>query len=225
MRRRVFDREPIAYIVGRKGFRRLDLAVDPRVLIPRPETEHLVEAALEHLGARESPVFADVGTGSGCIAVAVLHALPAARAHALDCSAQALAVAGRNAERHGVSARLALHAGDLLQPLPGSGDWGRLDAVLSNPPYIVRGDPLLSPDVAAHEPGVALYVPGEDPLAVAMRIADSAREALAPDGLLALEVGAGTASEAQRRLTALGYSSVRAVPDLAGIERVVLGVR
>jgi release factor glutamine methyltransferase len=216
---------PVAYLTGEREFWSLPFHLDRSVLVPRPETEHLVEVALAHVEGREAPVFADVGTGSGCIAVAVLHGAPRARAHALDCSPAALEVAARNAERHGVAGRLAFASGDLLEPLRPSADWGRLDAVVSNPPYVVRGDPSLAPDVAAHEPEVALYVPGPDALAVAQQIAEQAREALAPGGLLALEVGAGSAPEALRRLGALGYCDVRAVQDLAGIERVVLGLR
>lgn len=216
---------PLAYLTGEREFFSLGFEVSPDVLIPRPETEHVVEAAQAHLLGREGAAFADVGTGSGCIAVAVLHGLPAVRGHAVDLSPAALAVAARNAARHGVAERLVLHVGDLLAPLRGGADWGRLAAVLSNPPYIVRGDPTVAPDVAAHEPAQALYVEGADPLAVVRRLAEQALEALAPGGLLAVEVGAGSAAEAQAHLARLGYAAVRALRDLAGIERVVLGVR
>jgi release factor glutamine methyltransferase len=216
---------PVAYLTGEREFWSLPFAVDRRVLVPRPETEHLVEAAAARLEGRTDARLADVGTGSGCVAVALLRELPAARAHGLDRSADALAVARANAERHGVAERLELHAGDLLGPLRGHADWGRLDAVVSNPPYVVRGDATLAPDVAAHEPPEALYVDGDDPLAVAARLAEEARGALAPGGLLALEVGAGTAAEAERRLAALGYADLRTLPDLAGIPRVVLATR
>jgi release factor glutamine methyltransferase len=198
--------------------------VDPAVLIPRPETEHLVDAALDVLEGVAAPVFADVGTGSGCVVVTLLHALPAARAHATDVSAEALAVARENARRHGVLPRLSFHEGDVLAPLRAGADWGRLDAVVSNPPYVVRGDPTVEVDVRDHEPAAALYVPGADPLAVARRVAEEARAALRPGGLLALEVGMGSAPAAREALAALGYAEVRVLPDLAGIERIVTGV-
>lgn len=212
---------PVAYLLGTRGFWSLDFEVTPAVLVPRPETEHLVEVALEALRPCAAPCLADVGTGSGCVVLSVLHELPAARAHATDCSPAALEVARANAARHGLEARVAFHPGDLLEPLRSSPDWGRLDAVLSNPPYIVRGDPSVEPAVHAHEPHVALYVPGQDPLEVALRVAASAREALAPGGLLALEVGAGSATAACERLLALGWQEPTTWADLAGIERIV----
>jgi release factor glutamine methyltransferase len=216
---------PVAYLTGEREFYSLAFRVDRSVLVPRPETELLVEAAAQRLADRPAPVVADVGTGSGCVAVALLHSLEAARGHALDRSAGALLVARANAERHRVAARLLFHAGDLLEPLSGGPDWGRLDLVVSNPPYVVRGDPGLAPDVAAHEPPEALYVEGNDPLAVAMRLAEQSLGALAPGGCLALEVGAGSAADAITRLTALGYADARSLPDLAGIERVVVATR
>ncbi len=214
---------PVAYLVGEREFWSLAFAVSPAVLVPRPETEHLVEAALAALAGCPAPVIADVGVGSGCVAVSVLHGLAAARGHGLDLSAEALEVARGNAERHGVAGRLTLHRGDLLAPLRGSPDWGRLNAVLANPPYIVRGDPTVEAGVAAHEPALALYVSGDDPLELATRIAEQALEALAPGGFLALEVGAGSAPEACRRLAALGYADVRSIRDLSQIERIVTG--
>lgn len=212
---------PVAYLLGTRGFWSLDFKVSPAVLVPRPETEHLVEVALQALRERPAPVLADVGTGSGCVVLSVLHELPGARAHATDCSAAALEVARENAAQHGLEGRVAFHLGDLLEPLRASPDWGRLDAVLSNPPYIVRGDPSVEPGVHAHEPHAALYVPGDDPLEVALRVAAAAREALAPGGLLALEVGAGSAAPACERLLALGWEEPTAWADLAGIDRIV----
>lgn len=216
---------PLAYVTGEREFYSLPFRVDRRVLIPRPETEHLVEAAHRHLLGMDRGVLADVGTGSGCIVVAALHGLPAARGHALDRSAAALEVARENAERHGVTARVAFHEGDLLAPLRGTPDWGRLDVVVSNPPYIVRSDPTVAPDVAAHEPPEALYVAGDDPLEPFRRLAEQALSALRAGGLLAVEVGAGSARAGLAHLERLGYREVRSIPDLAGIERVVLGLR
>jgi release factor glutamine methyltransferase len=216
-------RTPVAYLLGEREFFSLVFAVDRRVLVPRPETELLVEVAREHLRACEAPLFCDVGTGSGCVAVALLHELPAARGLAVDLAPGALEVAGANAARHRVQARLALLEGDLLEPLRGGEAWGRLDAVLSNPPYVVRGDPALEEDVRAHEPEQALYVPGDDPLEPARRLAAQALEALAPGGLLALEIGFGSGAEARALLASLGYADVAVHPDLARVERVVAG--
>jgi release factor glutamine methyltransferase len=214
---------PVAYLTGEREFYALPFHVGPDVLVPRPETEGLVDAAVAALCDLAAPRFADVGTGSGCVAVAVLRHVPAASAIATDRSSPALAVAARNAERHGVSARLSLRAGHLLEPLRGDPAFGALDAVLSNPPYVVRGDPTLAPDVAAHEPEGALYVEGTDPLAVARELAAAAREALAPGGLLAMEVGAGSGAAAAAMLSALGYGAVGVAADGAGIPRVVSG--
>ncbi len=221
---------PVAYLVGEREFFSLAFRVDERVLVPRPETEHLVETARVHLlGVRgaggASPVFADVGTGSGCIAVALLHEVPAARGHAIDIEAGALEVARANAERHGVQDRLTFHEGDLLAPLRDQPDWGRLDAVLSNPPYVLEDDESVERGVRDHEPHGALFVEGSDPLVVAARLAEEALDALAPGGLLAFEVGLGGAGAARRRLADLGYAQVAVVPDLAGIDRVVCGQR
>jgi release factor glutamine methyltransferase len=216
---------PVAYLVGAREFHAHRFAVDPRVLIPRPETEHVVDVAIEALRAEAAPRFADVGVGSGAIVVSVLAALPAARADATDVSTGALAVARANAESIGVLDRLTLHEGDLLEPLRGAEAWGALDAVLANPPYVVRGDPTVAADVRENEPELALYVPGADALHFFRRIAEAAREALRPAGLLAMEVGAGSAPEGEDLLRGLRYAEVRSVRDLAGIDRVVTGRR
>ncbi len=216
------DHRPVAYLVGEREFYSLTFEVDERVLVPRPETEHLVEVAIEALAAvSDAPTFVDVGTGSGCVAVAVLHACEDARGHAVDVSAAALEVARANAERHQVADRLALHAGDLLAPLRGDGAFGVFDAVVSNPPYIVRGDPTVERGVREHEPDQALYVWGDDPIETALRIATQALEALAPGGFLALEVGAGAAPSLREALSQVGYASIETVTDLGGIERIV----
>lgn len=216
---------PVAYLTGVREFHALPFAVSRDVLVPRPETEGLVDLALEVLRPLPAPRFVDVGTGSGCIAVAVLHALPAARGIATDVSAAALAVARANAARHGVSERFVAHEGSLLGPLRGTDDFGRLDAVLSNPPYVVRGDPSLEASVAAHEPALALYVPGADPLELAGALAREALEALAPGGLLAIEIGAGSGPAAEALLQGLGYRDVVVRPDGAGIPRIATGRR
>jgi len=216
---------PVAYLTGVKEFYALPFTVTPAVLVPRPETEHLVEAGLEAMKADAAPVFADVGTGSGCVAVAVLHRLPGARALVTDVSPGALAVARGNAERHGVAARFDAREGHLLDPLRGDPAWGCLDAVLSNPPYVVRGDPTLERRVAMHEPAVALYVPGPDALAYARDIARAALEALRPGGLVALEIGSTSGPAASEMLAGLGYADVAVVADLGGLPRVARGRR
>jgi release factor glutamine methyltransferase len=214
---------PVAYLVGEKEFFSLPFGVTRDVLVPRPETETLVEAGLAAVAGAEAPLVADVGTGSGCVLVAVLHRVPAATGFATDVSAAALAVAASNAERHGVSARARFLEGAWLAPLRATDAWGRLDVVLSNPPYVVRADPTLDPAVAAHEPAAALYVEGSDPLAAARAVASEARAALRPGGFLALEVGAGSAPAGVQALAALGYEDVAATRDAGGIERIVSG--
>jgi release factor glutamine methyltransferase len=207
------QREPVAYILGTKGFRTIDLLVDPRVLIPRPETEHLVEAALDlPRGAR----VADVGTGSGAVALALKAERPDLDVVATDASPEALAVARANAERLGLE--VELREGDLLEPVAGP-----LDAVLSNPPYVADADRgTLAPDITRHEPALALYA-GADGLSLIRRLAPAA--AAAGAALLALEVGFGQAGAVTEIVRAAGFAETRAVADLAGIERVVVGRR
>jgi release factor glutamine methyltransferase len=198
------SREPVAYILGTKGFRTIELAVDPRVLIPRPETEFVVEAAL---GLPEGARVADVGTGSGAIALALKAERPDLRVVATDSSAAALDVARTNAARLGLEVEL-LH-GDLLEPVG-----GELDAVLSNPPYVAAGDRL--PRDVLHEPHDALYA-GADGLEVIRRLIAAAEGV----PFLALEVGAGQAPAVAALMGA--WPRVETHRDLAGHERVVVG--
>jgi release factor glutamine methyltransferase len=210
VRRRSAGHEPVAYLLGTKGFRHIDLEVDPRVLIPRPETELLVEVGLELPGGAR---VADVGTGSGAVALALKQERPDLDVLATDVSGDALDVARRNAARLGLA--VAFARGDLLGPID-----GELDAVLSNPPYVAEGE-LLPPDVARHEPLGALFA-GPDGLDVVRRLVP---QAAARARLVALEVGAGQAARVMELLLAAGMPDVRALKDLAGIERVVVGRR
>jgi release factor glutamine methyltransferase len=212
VRRRCAGREPVAYILGRRGFRHLELAVDARVLVPRPETELLVEVGLElPAGAR----VADVGTGSGAIALALKHERPDLDVVATDCSADALVVAGANAERLGLA--VAFVQGDLLDGV------GEVDAVLSNPPYVAAGErAALAPEITRHEPPGALFA-GADGLDVIRRLVPAAARAGA--ALLAIEVGAGQAAAVAQLMRGAGFAAVAARRDLAGIERAVVGRR
>jgi release factor glutamine methyltransferase len=222
-------REPLAYLTGAREFYTISFEVTPDVLIPRPETEHLVDAAREELAriaaTRPGPTrFADVGTGSGCVAVAVLRHVADATALAIDVSEPALAVARRNAERAGVLARIELAKGDLLAPARERIAAGapRLDLVVSNPPYIAPEEkPSLSPEVL-REPAHALFDASGD-LPLTRRLALEARDALAPGGALAVETGAGRADVVRAHLAEAGFADIRTVKDLAGIERVVVG--
>jgi release factor glutamine methyltransferase len=212
VRRRV-AREPVAYILGRKGFRTIELEVDGRVLVPRPETEHLVEAALDlPAGAR----VADVGTGSGAVALALKAERPDLRVVATDVSVAALAVARANAARLGLEVELL--EGDLLEPVQGP-----LDAVLANPPYVAEGERgVLAPDIVRHEPPEALFA-GADGLSLVRRLVPQA--AATGASLLALEIGLGQAGAVAELVRAAGFAEVEALPDLAGIERIVVGRR
>src|SRR3984885_10154834 len=204
--------EPVQYLTGTQEFFGLPFEVSPDVLIPRPETEHLVEAVLERFERDANPRIVDVGTGSGAIAVAIAHALPRSRVTAVDLYPPALTIARRNAERHGVIDRVTLLQSDLLAAA-GSTEF---DVVVSNPPYIADGE-VLEPQVANYEPGSALYA-GPTGLEIYQRLIPQARTALKPRGWLIMEIGYGQ----QAALEALlgGWSAVSFVPDLQGIPRV-----
>ncbi|HZT40930.1 MAG TPA: peptide chain release factor N(5)-glutamine methyltransferase [Chthonomonadaceae bacterium] len=212
-------RVPLAYLRGSQEFYGLPFTVTPEVLIPRPETELLVDFALETLRAAEtpSPVLADVGTGSGCIAIAVLAHCPPARALAVDISAAALAVAGTNAARNGVTERIRFARAGLLTGLATA----HFDLVVSNPPYIPTSEiPKLQEEVRAFEPELALDG-GADGLDFHRGLVTGAMRALRPGGWLAVEVAMGQAPVVAALFRQAGLTSIAIRQDLAGIERVV----
>jgi release factor glutamine methyltransferase len=203
--RRRREREPVAYITGVKGFRMLELAVDRRVLIPRPETEHLVEAAL---GLPAGTRVVDVGTGSGAIALALKSERPDLEVFATDVSADALAVARANAERLGLDVTFV--EGDLLAGV-------EADAVVANPPY-VGDDQTVMPEVARYEPRVAVFAADEG-LAVIRRLV------AAPVAFMALEIAGYQGDAVEALLRAAGFGEIERIRDLAGIERVMVARR
>jgi len=226
-------REPIAYIVGEQEFWSLPFVVTPDVLIPRPETELIVSAALEGAapsapvgsGRRDSmqqapterrPPVLDLGTGSGCIAVALARELPDADVTAVDISPAALAVAKTNAERHGVAERITFLAGDLYEPLQAGATF---DLIVSNPPYLAPNDPV-SPELA-FEPQIALQA-GADGLDVIRRLVAGAAARLAPGGRVLIEMGAGQADAVLALANAAGLQNARVERDLAGIPRLLV---
>ena len=210
--------EPLAYITGEREFYGLALHVSPDVLIPRPDTETLVEAALARLPEDVEGVVVDVGTGSGCVALALLQQREGLRVVAVDVSEQALAVARKNAERHGLADRLELRQGDLLGPCS---DVDGALLVVSNPPYVIKGSALLHKDVAAFEPALALYGEGDDGLGHHRRILAAAGPLLGPQGAVLLEIGADQGAAA-RALLAPPFVAVDVLSDLAGHTRVVV---
>lgn len=211
-------RLPVAYITGCKEFMGLKFAVSPAVLIPRPDTEILVETALGRLAGQAGPQVLDIGTGSGAIIISVLNRLPAATGTAVDVSAEALAMAGKNAVSLGVAARLSLEKGDLFSPVAGQ----EFDAILSNPPYIETKDlEGLSPEVC-HEPRLALDG-GADGLECYRRLLGKAAQFLKPAGFLALEIGVGQAAAIAKLADAeSGLKTVEVIKDYGGIERVLV---
>jgi len=217
--------EPLQYVTGEMPFRHLVLRVRPGVFIPRPETEVLVDAVLEHLGRldAENPVVVDLCTGSGAIAVSTAFERPAASVYATEIVPATAEVAALNAERAGVADRVSVLVGDLFAPLPDELR-GRVDVVVSNPPYIPTADLAdLPAEVAAHEPLVALDG-GADGLDVVRRIAEEARLWLRPGGLLAIETDTTCAKEAARVL-AQWYEQIEVRRDLTGRDRIAIGTR
>ena len=211
-------RLPVAYIIGSKEFMGLDFQVTPAVLIPRPDTEILVETALGLLKEVENPEILDIGTGSGAICISMLVNLPSAQGTTVDISPDALAVAQGNADKHQVSQRLTFSLGDLFSPVAGR----KFHAILSNPPYIPEADILeLTPEVR-QEPNLALDG-GADGLNFYRRIIEEGKKYLAPGGFIAMEVGFDQAIVVGKMAEESGFFKVsQIVKDYGGIERVVV---
>lgn len=223
--------EPAQYITGKQEFWGLEFEVTPDVLIPRPETEHVVEVALDRLAVREIRAgrrqiltgeglhIVDIGTGSGCIAIALAKELPGARILATDVSASAIAVANRNAERHGFGERLHFVQASLFENLTAAAS--KVDLVVSNPPYIGRKEKgSLMREVRDYEPQVALYG-GEEGYELYATLIAQASRALKPGGLLVLELGHNSVPAVQPLLEPPLWTNVAVANDLAGILRVI----
>lgn len=215
-------REPLQYILGSQEFCGLDFEVSPAVLIPRPETELLVEEARQVLIGTDGATIADIGTGSGCLAVTLAVAVPAARIYAVDCSESALAVAEKNVARHSVQERVTCVPGDLCSPLRGMGLAGEVDVIVSNPPYITEAEwPTLQPEVRDFEPRGAL-VAGIAGIEVHRRLLDQAWGYLVPGGWLFMEVGTGQWEAVCRFAVQTGrYADPTVRQDAAGIDRII----
>jgi release factor glutamine methyltransferase len=212
--------------LGTQEFCGLDFHVNPAVLIPRSETELLVQEALREGRFAEGAVLVDVGTGSGCVAVTLATILSGTRIFALDCSEDALTVAKGNAERHGVSDSITWKEGDLLSPLRECHLVGAVDAIISNPPYIAEDVWAgLQPEVREFEPRLAL-VAGQKGTEFHERLLHDAREFLVPGGLLVMELGQGQAPLVRQAAELAGsYTGLQTVKDEAGIERVMIARR
>jgi len=216
-------RRPLQHLTGCQWFWKHEFTVTADVLVPRPETELLVEAGLDLLRDVESPRIVDVGTGSGCIALSLAAERPDAEVHATDISGPALAVARENALRLGLEARVSFHLGDLLEPMTHLA--GEVDLVVSNPPYVDSDElPSLTPEVREHEPREALVPPG-DRASLYRRLGSEAAELLRPGRWLGVEIGQGMSDEVSRALAPAGLRVERVVPDLAGIPRALIAVR
>lgn len=209
-------REPFQYITGRQEFFGHEFEVGPGILIPRPETEILVEAAIDRLAGIELPKFLEIGVGSGCISISILYAVPTATAIGIDLSPIALETTGRNAEKHRVANRLILHKGDLFE-----GVSGKFDLIVSNPPYIPEAEiAALQPEVRDFEPYSALSG-GADGLDIIRRIIATAPGFMAVGGTLLIEIGFGEAEAVRGLLAPPTWENCEFVPDLQGIPRIL----
>jgi release factor glutamine methyltransferase len=216
-------REPLQYILGTQEFCGLEFHVSPAVLIPRPETEVLLQEALRAVDLNKDSVLVDVGTGSGCVAVTLATILPRARMFAVDHSPEALATAKANAERLTVAGRIEFIEGDLLSPLRDRGLTGQVDVIVSNPPYIAESEWAgLQPEVRDFEPRSAL-VSGPTGTEFHERLLRESKEYLVPGGTLVMEIGQGQRPTVQKMAEQIGgYTPVEITKDGGGIERIVI---
>jgi release factor glutamine methyltransferase len=218
VKRRV-EHWPVAYLIGQREFYLLPFEVSPAVLIPRPETETLVLAALDLMKTRPGARVLDLGTGSGCIAISLAHQSPAAQVTAVDLSPDALEIARRNAHRHGVMERVTFLQGDLFKPVPAG---AQFDVIVSNPPYVTCAELAeLAPEVRDHEPRLALDG-GTDGLNVYRRIAAEARPYLAPGGTVLVEHGYQQGESVRAIFAETGWQVRPTVKDAAGLPRVTI---
>lgn len=219
-------REPLQYILGTQEFCGLEFHVSQAVLIPRPETELLVQEVVRRGGLNKDATVVDVGTGSGCVAITLATLLKKARIIAIDQSPDALIVAKSNAERHVVGDKIEWVEGDLLSPLREKGMAGAVDVIVSNPPYIAEADWAgLQPEVRVFEPRLAL-IGGQKGTEFHQRLLQDAQEFLVPGGLLVMEIGQGQASALRQTAEQIGgYAALQVVEDAAGIDRVVIARR
>jgi len=210
-------REPLQHVLGTAEFHGRTFLSDKRALVPRPETEQLVELALELAKAHPTPTLLDIGTGSGVIAITLALELPSATVHATDLSPDALALAAENAARHQLTGRVTFHQADLLPP-----DDTKFDLIIANLPYIPAGDiTTLSPEVR-HDPITALDG-GADGLDLIRRLIDTAPDRLTPGGALLLEIGAGQADATKALLSARKFRDISLRPDYSNIPRFAVG--
>ncbi|WP_460622255.1 peptide chain release factor N(5)-glutamine methyltransferase [Hymenobacter tenuis] len=218
---RLLRHEPLQYVLGVAHFAGLELAVSPATLIPRPETEELVSLIAREQRGRTSLRVLDVGTGSGCIPLALAQLLPAARFTALDISAEALQVARQNAATYKVA--VDFQQVDILKQVPKLAELQ--DVVVSNPPYVLENErPLMRPNVLEYEPATALFVPDHDPLLFYRRIAELGRKWLVAGGHLYFEINEQFAEETVQMLSGLGYSAVETCRDIFDKERMVRAI-
>lgn len=214
--------EPIAYILGEWEFFSLRLKVTPPLLVPRPETEHLVEAVIEFVGQGPADIL-EIGTGTGCIAVAIARNAPKARLIATDISEIAIETAAENSRRHDAADRIVFRRGGLFDVITGTDPL--FDVICSNPPYVEEDEwERLEPVIRLYEDPAAL-VAGHDGLDVIRRLAEEAQAYLKPAGLLAFEIGMGQRDAVNALLLQCGYENVGFRPDLAGIPRIALAQR
>ncbi|HEU4685837.1 MAG TPA: peptide chain release factor N(5)-glutamine methyltransferase [Nitrospira sp.] len=219
-------REPLQYILGSQEFYGLEFEVDPTVLIPRPETQLLPKAVIRRLPPRDRYLILDVGTGSGCLAIILARAIPHATILATDISTAALQTARKNARRHGVDSGVKWLQGDLLEPVAGMNLEGKVDAIVSNPPYISESEwQTLQPEVRLYEPRTAL-VAGPDGTEMHERLLEAVPNYLRPGGFLVMELGQGQSARLQKAIYRNGaYQSAEIICDDAGIDRIVIADR